>query len=264
MNRSLVNLLGIAGIFILLVAGYFFVVSPFMAENGRLTESIESVEAQNNNLRTQIQSVQRSQDLAEEVRAYDEVLNQRFPATAQVDSLRGQIFSAASNAGITVNIDTTTPNLIQGDATGGAEAAPAAPVEGETQADGDPAAQDPVAATPEAGSSGGNLAEISLPLSAEGTLNDLIDFLINLSRLDRSILVSGVSLNGGGGGEDGEPATYQLNVDAKTFLHRDIPFPVTEQEVDPESDQDSTLDDLEFPFSEDDAPQGEDSLEDTN
>lgn len=233
MNARLVKLLGVAGIAILLVVGYFFVLSPYLSESGRLSEEIETTEQRNSTLRTQITSVARNAEYIDQVAEFNDLMNERFPSTAAVDSLRGQIYSAAANADVTVNVDTTTPSIINAPEPGAApaEAAPApadnVPTDDLPDA---PADQAPAAegAAPEQGA--GNLAEISLPITAQGSLENLTNFLQQLSQIDRGILVSGVSVTGGGSSdsEDDAEATYSLTLDAKTFLYRDIPAPHVE------------------------------------
>lgn len=243
MNARLVKLLGVAGIAILLVVGYFFVLTPYLSESGRLSDEIETTEARNSTLRTQITSVARNAEYIDQVAEFNELMNDRFPSTAAVNSLRGQIYSAAANSGVTVNVDTTTPSIVNAPEASGAPAE-AAPAPAENVPTDDlpdaPVDQGPVdEGVP--GQGAGNLAEITLPITAQGSLDDLTEFLQRLSQIDRGILVSGVSVTGGGSGdgEDGE-VSYSLTLDAKTFLYRDIPAPPSPDETSEDNSTDGT------------------------
>lgn len=224
MNAKLVKLVGTAALIIIVVAGYFFVVSPYLQEKGRLSGQLTDAQATNEQLKLQVASIGRNKDLAEKVRDYDAELNDRFPSTAGSDELRSQIYAAASEAGVDINVNTTVPVIVQG-----AEAPASDPAAAEDDNIDAQAAPDEAPAP-----TANNMAEIGLSITAEGSFDAVSEFLTLFSEIDRGILVDGISVSSSGQGKDEEEPTYSLTISAKTFLYRTIVHPDDAVEVAPE------------------------------
>ena len=248
MNIKIIRVLGFAVIAAILGLGWLFVVSPYLYENGRLHGELEAAEQRQAQLQSEVTQTSEFQEVAEEVREYDvNTLIPRFPTTAESNELREQLYSLGVSAGVTVNVNTTVPVIIQ-----------ASPQEAESGTGGDDPMDDPVdleapdeSPAPETGEAGtapeassGNLAEVGLTITAEGSRSDITEFLYSIAEMERGILIENIS-TAGGADNDGEES-YNLSVDAKTFLYREVPFPsVAPDEPEPVDDHEMDSEEIE-------------------
>lgn len=196
MNLSKARLTALGGslaLLVLVLLGWFFVLSPQMSKAGEIKEQTASVEASNTKLMAQIKAAQEQEANLGEARSYAAALGARFPQTAAQADMFAQIKDAAARAGIPEkNVTALTPTVPQGGgpagtATGGAT-------------------------VPQAGAAKG-VATLQVSLTVSGTQPQLIKFLTMLESMPRSYLIDTLSV-----GPSGESAKmYTLSINGTMF-----------------------------------------------
>lgn len=144
---------------------WFTVLSPRLATASRLQEQAIQLETANLSLRSQYNQALKQVEAAPEAAAEAQVLFARMPQTAELPAVIDQIAGAATDAGIPRTAITTLTTAL-----------PKA-IEGTGQA---------AAGTPKTI----DLATMDVAVTAQGTRQQVLNFLDNLQALDRSLLVT--------------------------------------------------------------------------
>ena len=213
----------IAIIFVLVVAGSILIAQPFFMQNTKLAEDIKTSQEAKDSAQAKLTRMSGFKATVGAVEKLDNDLSTKFPGAANTPDLITFVQQAATASGMPVSsikdLTTTVPKL-ETAATGAAGAAPA-----------DPAAAAPAAAAPAdpaaaAGAAppttGGNLASMTVTIKAEGSVEQLQNFVTNLTEGSRNLLISGYNIDKAGS----EGGGYTLNIpDAKTFIYKTIPQP---------------------------------------
>lgn len=197
-SRSIV-LLGSLGLAVVLLAGWFLLLSPRMATAGDLNAQREAVEVANEQTRAKIVELEQMKADIDTVEAEAETLAARFTGTAEESALFDLIRDAARKAGIPErNISDVTagvPVIGGGDGSvtvpqGTGTPTPAPAPTPATDANAAPApASAPAPAAPTS-----QLASMSLDVTVTGTEEQMVRFLDALESMDRAYLVHAVTL----------------------------------------------------------------------
>lgn len=222
-----VKTIGIGSISLISVLGVILVVYPFFNEQETLKIQVQEKVSENNVLSTRITSLKKTAEQVPQIKAYNDSLTTRFPATSDIPGLISSITTTASSAGLgpgSITALTTTIPAIVADsaaalpAAGGATpAAPSGPVD---NTDTGTAA----AAAPAAGGttkSGGDLASMNVTITVEGNPDQLAAFVRQLSQAEgqRAFLIKSFSI------DTAENGASKLNLETETFLYRTLPEP---------------------------------------
>lgn len=238
MNARNVKLVGTTIIVLIGIAAYFFIVSPFLTQRADHQANIEEVETRLDTVRTNIATLETDQSILEPVQLIDFGMSNMFPATADINSLRSEIYSIAGATGVSVNINSVPPVIIQEPVAEVAE-----PVAEDAEVV-DPAATDPAAVegevAPDAAAEvppvpeAANIAQFGVSVTAEGSLEGVMAFLDQMNNITRGVLVTSanITLSSGGTGEDAGPQEYALTFEATSFIHRTTPTPVVTENPD--------------------------------
>jgi type II secretory pathway pseudopilin PulG len=159
---AILAVLGVAAI------AWFAVLSPRLATANELQEQAEALQTANLALRNQYNQALDQAEAAPAAAAEAQVLFAKMPQTAELPALLDQITNAATAAGIDPTAVTTLTTAIPVPVTAQAGAAADAP-------------------------KGVNIATMDIGVTAEGTREQVLDFLDNLQGLDRSLLVTGTT-----------------------------------------------------------------------
>lgn len=170
---------------VLLVAlaavAWFLVLSPRLAEAGRLQEQAVQVETANLSLRNQYNQVLEQVDNAPAAAAQAQALFETMPQEAELAVVFDQIMAAADEAGIPATavqtINATVP--------------------------------EPVTAAGSTEASGVRLAELILSVTATGKRDEALDFIERLQGLDRALLVTSTTMSADAQAE-GKPGGNQV------------------------------------------------------
>jgi Tfp pilus assembly protein PilO len=182
---------GTLALVILVLIGWFLVLSPQMAKAGEIKEQIEVTDTQNTGLRTQIAKIEQQEAGLAEQRAFAAALASRFPATAAQAEMFSQIRTAAAKAGIGESALTAlTPSVPQG-GTGAATG------------------NGPVT-LPGTGVKG--VASLQVGMSVTGTYTQMTKFLSTLESMPRAYLIDSISM-----GPGGEGSAYTLTITGSMF-----------------------------------------------
>lgn len=200
-DKRTITLLGIGAILVVILLGYVGVVAPFVTDVQKTQQEIVTAEEANAQARAQIAELQTVQAQEGEVAKVEERLSNQFPAAADPDSLRNQVYAIAGKNNVDAEVKTDMPSLIQG-AGGAAESA-------------DASAENTGAG---AGAAASPLASMTLSISAEGAQNDVVAFLRDLEDMDRVVVAQNVSLSE-------SDKNYVLDIPAISYLYKGIPSP---------------------------------------
>lgn len=210
----------IAIIFVLVVAGSILIAQPFFMQNTKLAEDIKTSQEAKDSAQTKLTRMSGFKATVGAVEKLDNELSTKFPGAANTPDLIAFVQKAAADSGMPVSsiqdLTTTVPKL-ETAATGAAGAAPAAAAPA-AAAPADPAA----AAGAAPPTTGGNLASMTVTIKAEGSVEQLQNFVTNLTEGSRNLLISGYNIDKAGS----EGGGYTLNIpDAKTFIYKTITQP---------------------------------------
>lgn len=193
---------------LLLAAGWFLLVAPQRSEATALAEQAQAQRDANVHLQLKIQQLSaQAADLAAEEERLAE-LRVKVPQTPELPPLVRLLTAAAAASGAdlralapgepTLLVDpAAAPVAPPVDAGGTAAAAPpaAAPAAAPAQAAAQAAAPGAVSAPVAAGAATGSLHFLPLTVTTEGTYSQLVAFLDAVEELDRSLLVTGLTLS---------------------------------------------------------------------
>ena len=181
-------LLGILVVVIVAAIAWLFVLSPRMAESGDLQTQAETVELANLTEQHRLADLMKMADDAPRAAERVQALLERMPREADLPALFDQITQAALAAGIPANgISTITQSV---------------PVPLDTP--GLPTSGPLAEALAAAQSANAKVAKMDLTVSVTGKPGQIIDFTRRLGRLDRTVLLSGLSVANPSGEPDGD------------------------------------------------------------
>lgn len=172
---------------LVLVAGWFLLVSPKRSTAAELKTETASQQSANQTLQMQIAQLKaRVKDLPKEQALLAEIAG-KLPSDPALPTLIRDLSKAADDADVTlVSLTPGQPALMQTTPT---TAQPAATGAGGTSSAGAPAT--PVVSV-------GQLASIPLTISVTGGFFQVEQFISNLEGLDRALMTTGVSMSPGG------------------------------------------------------------------
>lgn len=220
-----VKTIGIGSISLVSVLGVILVVYPFFNEQETLKIQVQEKVSENSVLSTRITSLKKTAEQVPKIKAYNDSLSTRFPATSDIPGLISSITTTASSAGLGPSsitaLTTTIPAIIADTAStlpaaGAAPAAPSGPVD---NTDTGTAATAPAAGGTTA--SGGDLASMNVTITVEGNPDQLAAFVRQLSQAEgqRAFLIKSFSI------DTAEDGASKLNLETETFLYRTLPEP---------------------------------------
>lgn len=219
MSKSrLITVVGSLILVVILIAGWFLLLSPRLEKASDLRSQREAVASENVTTKATIDDLEKKKANIGEAQADAELLAGKFPSTAAEAELFALIRKAASDAGLPEkNVTDLTPGIPALASTDGSVALPAdqaAPAEGEAS---DPnaapaAGTDAAAGGEKAAAPAAQLATMSLDLSVTGSQAQVIRFLGELENMDRAILIETVSFG------DGEKGSGSATISGKMFL----------------------------------------------
>lgn len=187
--------IGIVIIIAIAVASWFFLLGPRFSEPGTLEEQATAAMINSESLVGQVKILQEQEKALPQAEELASTLERKFPSTTSLPSLIEQIQNAAAQARMApsqiISIIPSKP-IIPESAKGAApapEAAPAAPAEGETA----PAA--PAPAAPASAGAGASYAFMEVTISSQGTFTDLAQFIVQLQRMDRVLVIDNVTIS---------------------------------------------------------------------
>lgn len=224
LDKRSTSVIGIAVIIGLLVAGWFLIVSPSIAKQNDLNTELADTQDKIEQHKGKITQLEQIKANISEYEAQDKELSEKFPDSANIKLLLGDITEAGKRAGVSkiLDVETGTPEIQADENAEGGESAPAedAPAEGEEGAEGN----------------SGNLAIMPLTLTAEGSEASLSKYSTELTKMDRSFLIQESSI------DCSDKCT--LNITGTTYLYRPTTLPGAdnpEQEA-PEQEDSTTTD----------------------
>lgn len=164
---AIIAVLGVAAI------AWFAVLSPRLATASELQQQAETLQTANLALRNQYNQALDQAEAAPAAAAEAQLLFAKMPQTAELPALLDQITAAATEAGIDPTAVTTLTTALP------------VPLTAETDA----------AATKEGNDAlqGVKLATMNINVTAEGSREQVLEFLDNLQGLDRALLVTGTT-----------------------------------------------------------------------
>lgn len=214
---------GVKRLFITLIAliavvGVMLVVMPLMSQNQKFAEDITSSQSEQAAALEKLNKLKKQKEDIAKVEKMDADLSVAFPGSANTPGLVGYVSKAAVDAGMSVSnitdLSTGIPTLTASSSNEGAVAAapgatPEAPATG--------AAATPGAAAPAAGG-GSNMAEMTVDISATGSISQLGQFTTNLTKGERNLLISDFAIS-----SDSTTGESTVKITAKTFIYKSIP-----------------------------------------
>lgn len=220
---------GIGSIGLVSVLGVILVVYPFFNEQETLKVQVQEKISENSVLSTRISSLKKTAEEVPQIKAFNDSLSVRFPATSDIPGLVSTISTTASAVGLgsgaITGLETSIPAVVADSAaalpsSGSATPKPASgPVDNTdtgTPAGGGAAAP----AAPAKKSGEADLASMKVGITIKGNPDQLNEFVKKLSSGNgRAFLIKSFSLDTTTEGE----AT--LTLDTETFLYRTLPEP---------------------------------------
>ena len=182
---------------------FWFFINPRFSEPDQLQAQATATLDQKALLDQQTLALQRRQRYLPVAEKQVEILNKRFPSTADLAALNNEINQAAASAGIDVNTNlaiSISPATVVGATSN--PGAPTATVPGATS----------TGTAPQA-------ASMSLAISAVGTYAQMNTFINNLYNINRAIAIDSVAYDAGGSGAGG----YSAKIAGRAFLLSPIP-----------------------------------------
>ena len=247
MNARNVKLIGATIIVLIGIAAYFFVVSPFLAQRSVHQANVKEVETRISKVETNIISLEKDQRLTPDVQLIDQDMSLMFPSTADINTLRSQIYAIATASSVSVNINSVPPVIVQAPVVSTAPTTDET-AEGEEESTGGNAAEAPPAQET------ANIAQFGVSVTAEGSLVDVMNFLDQMNSITRGVLITSATINMSTGSANTAPESYRLTFEATSFIHRTTEPPVTAEDGTVTTPTDDTTEDAENPA---DAPSSE-------
>ncbi|MBC9704773.1 MAG: hypothetical protein H9W81_07335 [Enterococcus sp.] len=204
-----VKTISFLALFLIVAAGAMLIAYPLFTSTQTFAQEYSVAESERSDAEAKLSSLQTVKDTINDVIKLDAESARAFPSSANTPELVEDITRAATDAGLSISGITDLTTGIPVLATGTADATAAAPAPAEGEA---------AAASPDAASTS-TLAEMTITLSAEGSLDELIKFSENLKSTDkRNMLISAYSI-GKAGNENG---SYNLTISGKTYIYNEI------------------------------------------
>lgn len=221
-----VKTIGIGSISLITVLGTILVVYPFFNEQETLKIQVQEKVSENSVLSTRITSLKATAEQVPKIKAYNDSLSTRFPATSDIPGLISSITSTANAAGLgsgaITGLTTTIPAIVADSAAalpaaGATPAAPSGPTDNT-----DTGAAAPAPAAGGTTTSGGDLASMNVTITVEGNPDQLAAFVRRLSQAEgqRAFLIKSFSI------DSAEAGASKLSLETETFLYRTLPDPV--------------------------------------
>lgn len=225
-----IKLFGILSIGLISILGIISVIYPFFNEKETQRVAVEGKISENSVLETRITNLKKIAEQTPQVKAFNDSLTARFPATSDIPGLVSSIAETASSAGLgsgsITALETQVPTIVPDTAASlpSSSASKPADSKGPTDNTDTGTAAAPAAGsgstTPKAGSASQNLASMGVTLAVEGTPEQLATFVKNLSNSKgRAFLIKGFSLTSAADGKT------TLSLTTETFLYRTLAAP---------------------------------------
>lgn len=208
--------LGVTTLLLTAALGWLLLVGPATSTLGEVRAKGAAAAAQSSGLARQLRTLEDQRDGLDEVRREADRLAVMFPPTADQPGFFAMVTEAAALAGIGPQQLTTL--------------SPTAPV---AQTSGTPATpEEQAAAAAEA-----ELAVQTVTITVEASYDAVRDLLLNLERMDRSLLISSVNVNGDAGG-----GSLTVAIEGRTFVAPPlvVPAATTDTRADAADDTDDT------------------------
>lgn len=222
-----VKTVGIGSISLVSVLGVILVVYPFFNEQQTLKIEVQEKVSENSVLSTRITSLKKTAEQVPQIKAFNDSLSARFPATSDIPGLVSSISSTASRAGLgsgaITGLETSIPAIVA-DSAAALPAAGAAPAAATGPVDNTDTGAGAAAAPAAAGGTttgGGDLASMTVGITVEGSPEQLATFVNELSKAEgqRAFLIKSFGIDTA---EDGKS---KLTLETETFLYRTLPEP---------------------------------------
>lgn len=223
------------------VAGIMLVAYPLFTQSQKFSQEIALAKSAESDALGKLQVLQKYKERIPEVEKIDTEMLTQFPTSADTPGLVNVVSKAAADASLPIgninNLTTGIPTLVAASQTS-------------VDPNADPAAAPAPAPTP--GETGGisNVAEMTVEISAKGSIAQLNSFVASLSNSPRNLLISTYAISSDKG--EGEAT---VTVSAKTYIYKGIVSPEQAQqqaEVAPEENAAETPPAADVPAS--DAP----------
>jgi Tfp pilus assembly protein PilO len=217
---------GIGSIALVSILGTILVIYPFFNEQETLKVQVQEKISENSVLSTRITSLKKTAEQVPQIKAFNDSLSARFPATSDIPGLISSISSTASKSGLgagaVTGLETSIPAIVAEVAStlpaGGAKPAATGPVDN-TDTGGGAAAGAPAASGAKSG--GGDLASMKVGITVEGSPEQLATFVKTLAAQEgRAFLIKSFSI------DSAEEGKSKLTLETETFLYRTLPEPV--------------------------------------
>lgn len=223
-----VKTVGIGSISLVSVLGVILVVYPFFNERETLKVSVDEKISENSVLQTRISSLKKTAEQTPQIKAFNDSLTSRFPATSDIPGLVSSLAETASSAGLgsasITGLETQVPTIVPDTAASLPSSSTAKKEEskGPTDNTDTGTAAGSGSTTPKAaGSASQNLASMGVTLTVEGDPEQLATFVKNLSNgKGRTFLIKGFSITTAADGKT------TLSLTTETFLYRTLAAPV--------------------------------------
>lgn len=233
-NKKNVTMLFSMGLVLLLAAGYFLVISPFLDRGAESSQEIENAKMQRETAQLALATAQNYEKAYAPLTDINNTLETQFPSTADIESLNNSIVQAATRAGIPgeniTSITTTSPDVIALEVP--VEEVPAEEVPAEEAPEEVPAEDAVAPPTAEEIAANSPMARMEVSITVEGDMQALYDFVGYLQEMDRVILItSSVSTH------DAEGGTGTVSIRAFSYLYVALDDPLTEDATNPSMEE---------------------------
>lgn len=221
-----VKTFGIGGIALSVVLGSILVIYPFFNEAEAIKVQVEEKKSENSILLTRISMLKNISSQVPEIKAINDSLSNKFPATSDIPGLVSSLSSVANGVGLSsgsfTSIETSIPVVIADTAAALPQAGAADPGAATGPVDNTDAGSGTSTGAPSSTASGlSNLASMTVTVSLEGNADQLSNFVKNLSESSgRAFLIKSFGIDSS---EDGKS---KLTLEMTAFLYRTLPDPV--------------------------------------
>lgn len=208
-TRKGVKTLGSIIIGLIIVAGYFVVIQPFLSQNAQYAEEVTAAESNMDTVQNKLVQLRKQKENITAIEKNDDALGEEFPNFVDMPAIRSMILTSASSAGIStkdvtnIEVGIPTPSVAQADAATGNSATPA-PNSSETTTD-------KAAPAPNSEASS-DMAQSEISITVSSSPEKGTQFLKNLQNSKRNFVVSSVVYSSDEGGK--------MTVKATTYIHR--------------------------------------------
>jgi Tfp pilus assembly protein PilO len=195
-------LLTVPAVLLVLIAGWFAVVSPKRADAGALREQTSGIESNLGTLRLTLADLKRKQAELPAQQAALATLQQKIPAEPQLPPLQRAITANARSAGVT--LVTTAPGApVLLDTSGGATGSTPAPT---------------ASGSPSAAASATGIYVVPMNVVVTGEYAEMQRFLQLTEEMQRALLVQGFKLEHVDGTTSVTPGSIKLAITGQVFV----------------------------------------------